>query len=682
MANRPVLLPQPQELVWGDGLLDLHAGLTLRVDERAWAPLQAALAALAEDVAAVGGRLATTPVAAPAGAPLAVGTAAPHPDSGADLPEGEEGYSLTVGLAGVQLVARSAHGLFNGLQTLRQLVAQSGGTIPAVAIRDWPALAIRGIHLDMKGAMAPVSYWQEAIRLMAHYKLNAALIEYEDKFPYASHPEVVGPGALTREDLAALLATAREQFVDVIPLLQTLGHAEYILRHPQHAHLRESGSLTQFCPQHEGSWPLLGDLLEEMIAAHPDAKDFHLGADEAWLLGDCPRCRAFVEREGKLALYLGFVNRSIERVQAAGMRPIIWDDMIQRNLSSGGLDLLPEGVMLCNWAYGQRDVRSPIFFYGGTEGHSRFRWASRQWLDRDPGMLDPFALQWIEDAPADVEAFAREYWDRGEYPLYGASFPWIRYFREHGRAVVGASAAKGANGFHIFSPMYDHRMDNCAAWAQAAREDGAEGVLATAWSRYDGLRVPCEPFELGWQPYLATAAWCWEARNPQRAALDEQFRAAFLAIDDPLVTRAVEWLDRGKRTGSAMLLRRAAEVFAAAESPTPHGRRYLAHLALAARLAGIALGADRLLDDGWAQFPRAAAGTISAEHRERIIEGARQLLAELAAWQGDARRVLPEGLGPEDLEEVIVTQTAGYIRRLGDLLAEMERATPLGGGEA
>ena len=414
-----------------------------------------------------------------------------------------------------------------------------------------------------------------------------------------------------------------------------------------------------------------------MIAAHPDARNLHLGADEAWLLGDCPRCRAFVEREGKLALYLGFVNRAIERVQAAGVRPIIWDDMIQRNLQAGGLDLLPEGVMLCNWAYSQRDVRSPIFYYGGQEGHNRFRWASRQWMDRDPGMLDPFALQWVEEAPDDVVAFAREYWDRGEYPLFGRVPLGQKYFREHG-AGVGASAAKGANGFHIFAPLYDHRMDNCAAWAQVAREDGAEGVIATAWSRYDGLRVPCEPFELGWQPYLATAAWCWEARDPQRAALDEQFRAAYLGIEDPQVTTAVEWLDRGRRTGGVLLLRRAWEVFEGAESPTPHGRRYLAHLALAARLEGLRLAADRLLDDGWAQYPRAQAGTMSVEHRQRLIDSARQLLAEFTAWQEDAAGVLAATLHPEDSEEVIAIQTAGYARRLSDLLAELERSTPLG----
>ncbi len=678
MSHDITFLPQPQEALWGAGRFDLGAGLALRVDERAWPRLKAALADLAAGLKTVGVRVTYAACPAGAAAVLTVTCGDAADVAPAELPEAEEGYLLRITAGGLALAARSAHGLFNGLQTLRQAATQCGGALPAGTIRDWPALALRGIHLDLKGSMAPASYWQEAIRLLSQFKINAVLIEYEDKFPFAAHPEVVGPGALTRTELDELLATARDCFVEVIPLLQSLGHVEWILRAPQHTHLCESGSLSQFCPQKEGAWLLLAELLDEMIAAHPDARHFHLGADEAWLLGDCPACREVVARESKLALYLGFVNRAIERVQAAGLRPIIWDDMIQRNLEGGGLDLLPEGVVLCNWAYGPRETGSPIFYYGGPEGHARFRWASRQWLTRDPGVLDP-QVRWLEEAPDDVLAFAREYWDRGEYPLSGASLPWIRYFRKHGRAVIGASAAKGANGFHVFSPMFDHRIDNVATWGRAAREDGAEGVIATAWARYNGLTVPCEPFELGWHPYLGAAAYCWESRDPQREALDGQFLACYLASRDAQFALAVEWLDRGKRTGNDMLLSRAADVFAQTRSDTLHGRRYLAHLALAARLARLQVAADRLLGDAWAEHGRAIGGTLSAEHRVRYRDGADRLLAEFAAWQEGAAQVLATSLKARDVEEAIATQTAGYARRLSDLRTMMEETPPFEG---
>ncbi len=681
MAPGITFLPHPQELTWASGAYDLSAGLALRVDGRALPGLAVALAELAEDLRLVGVRVTWSAMAADPEALLTIEcgetAASPRPD----VPDPVEGYTMSVTPAGVFLAARTAHGLFDGLQTLRQAATQCRRLLPSLFLRDWPALAMRGIHLDLKGAMAPVSYWQEAIRLLSQNKVNAVLVEYEDKFPFVGHPEVVGPGALTAQELRALLATARDHFVEVIPLLQSLGHVEWILRAPQHTHLGECGSLTQFCPCKEGSWTLLRELLDEMIAAHPDARHLHLGADEAWLLGECPDCRDAVARESKLALYLGFVNRAIDRVLAAGLRPIIWDDMIQRNLAGGGLDLLPEGIVLCNWAYGPREMTSPVFFYGGPEGHSRFRWASHQWLERDPAEVDP-QTQWIEDAPDDVVAFGKHYWDRGEYPLRGASLPWIRFFREHGRPVIGASAAKGANGYHILAPLYDHRIDNVATFARAAREDGAEGVIATAWSRYSGLTVPCEPFELGWHPYLAHAAFCWESRDPQRAVLDAQFMACYLASTDAEFARAVDWLDRGRRSGNAMLLRRAAEVLDQTRSETLHGRRYLAHLALAARLAGLQLAADRLLDDAWAEHGRAQAGTLSAEHRTRHLDAASRLLREFTSWQAEAARVLSTSLRAADVEEAIVTQTAGYARRLADLQSAMEQAVPFQGDPA
>jgi len=674
-------LPQPQECVWSTGAFDLSAGLALSVDARALSALSVALAELAEDLRPFGVPLTWSAQSVAADAPLAItcGNASTLPAP--DVPAHEEGYSLAVTPAAMGLVARSAHGLFDGLQTLRQAITQSQRLLPCVTIRDWPSLGLRGIHLDLKGNMGPASYWEEAIRLLSQHKINAVLLEYEDKFPFARHPELVGPGAFTSAELRGLLQAAKDHFVEVIPLLQTLGHVEWILRCPRYADLRESGSLTQFCPQKEGSWRLLLELLDEMITAHPDARFFHLGADEAYLLGDCPACRAEVARQSKLALYLGFVNRAIARVQAAGLRPIIWDDMIQRNLSGGGLELLPQGVVLCNWSYHPREMTAPIFYYGGPEGHSRFRWASRQWLERDPAVLDP-EVQWLEDAPDDVVSFARRYWDRGEYPLRGATLPWMRFYRDQGRPVIGASAAKGANGLHAFSPLYDSRIDNVATLARSAREEGAEGVIATAWSRYSGLAVPCEPFEMGWHTYLAQAAFCWEARTPERSALDGQFQACYLASPDVGYQRAVEWFDRGKRTRNAMLLRRAAEAFEQVRSETRPGRRYLAHLALAARLAILQMAADGALDDARADYARTQSGSLWAERRERHLAEASRLLGEFTAWQRDATRVLATSLNAADVEEAILTQTAGYVRCLSELQSVMEHTTPFQGDPA
>ncbi|MER7009724.1 glycoside hydrolase family 20 zincin-like fold domain-containing protein, partial [Dactylosporangium sp. NPDC000555] len=77
--------------------------------------------------------------------------------SGADPSVGSEGYQLDVTAAAVTLRAQTAAGLFNGVQTLRQLLppqieaktVQSGPwTLTGGRVVDYPRYAYRGAMLD------------------------------------------------------------------------------------------------------------------------------------------------------------------------------------------------------------------------------------------------------------------------------------------------------------------------------------------------------------------------------------------------------------------------------------------------------------------------------------------------------------------------------------------------------
>jgi hexosaminidase len=60
---------------------------------------------------------------------------------------GAEGHRLVVHPSGIRLTADADEGLFRGLQTLRQLIADR--TVPAVTIDDAPRFAYRGAMLDL-----------------------------------------------------------------------------------------------------------------------------------------------------------------------------------------------------------------------------------------------------------------------------------------------------------------------------------------------------------------------------------------------------------------------------------------------------------------------------------------------------------------------------------------------------
>ena len=676
------LLPYPREVHLSDDSCDLATWAEIVVDERAWPQLETAMSEALAAWSAYGITLAPLPhPPLDADDPLAIIIGEPAADV-LYLADDAEAYQINLSPEGALIIAPTAHGLFDGLQTLWQLVDQSQGRPPCGTIVDWPALTLRGVHLDLKGGMAPAAYWREAICRLSRYKINAVLVEYEDKFPYAGHPELAGPGALTREELDALLATARDHFVEVIPLLQCLGHVEYILRHPQYAALRESGDLTQFCPQEPGSLALWRELADEVLAAHPEGRYFHLGADEAWRLGDCPRCRAVADAQGKLALYLAHVNAAADHVRAAGRQPIIWDDMVQRNLDAHGLEGLPDDVILCSWAYGPADDRDPGLYYGGSEGTHRYRWISRQWVERDPAQVSD-DVRWLEDAPDAVEAFARRYWDRGEYPLYGAALPWVGYFADQGRAVVGASAAKGADGLDAFCPNFGRRTGNVAVWAATAKAHDALGVIATAWSRYNGLAVPCESFEMGWYTYLASAAFDWEERAPNRYLFDRQFAVCFMGNADSPAVQAIEWLDAGRATRQVALVAAARGLLEADGAPmteagTAVAARYLAHLCLAAGLAEIQVALATDLPAAWRQWAHAQAGPLPAGQLPagdlaRLLARVQAHGEALAAWRERAAAVLADTLLPADVRETIEVQC-------GRDRAPVERSPPGAGG--
>ncbi|MDQ8700904.1 beta-N-acetylglucosaminidase domain-containing protein [Streptomyces sp. LHD-70] len=91
----------------------------------------------------------------------------------ADLPRG--GYRLAVGeVAGRPTVALEGvgeDGLFHGVQTLRQLIGDSG-SVPGVRVRDWPGTGVRGLAESFYGTPWTREQRLEQLDFMGRSKLN------------------------------------------------------------------------------------------------------------------------------------------------------------------------------------------------------------------------------------------------------------------------------------------------------------------------------------------------------------------------------------------------------------------------------------------------------------------------------------------------------------------------------
>lgn len=209
----------------------------------------------------------------------------------------------------VHVTASSERGFLYALTTLRQL--RNGPLLPAGTVRDYPRLPIRGIHL-MFESVTQMGF-REAMGLIstaARLKLNTILMEFGDRFPFERHFVVRAPSSLTREEVKQLLAHAHANSIQPIPLLQSLGHLNYLLKHEQYADIREEGkALAQMCPSNEKSFRVFTELAEEILALFDGCPQMHIGADETRQLGVCPRCKAEADRSGKGRLYVTHINK-------------------------------------------------------------------------------------------------------------------------------------------------------------------------------------------------------------------------------------------------------------------------------------------------------------------------------------------------------------------------------------
>jgi hypothetical protein len=219
--------------------------------------------------------------------------------------------------------------LFYGTQSLLQLIqkGRSGLYVKGIVITDWPDISWRAVHYDTKHFQEKKEYVQEFIRTLASYKINMLIWEWEDKFAYQSHPEIGAPGAFTMEEMQELTRYAHKYHVQIVPLVQGLGHVSFILKHPQNKHLREIASNNWgFCPLHEGTYKLMFDLLKEAIEATPGSEYIHIGCDETYVLGkgvECG-CKAKMEEIGKYALRQIYINRIADQMKKWDRKPMSW----------------------------------------------------------------------------------------------------------------------------------------------------------------------------------------------------------------------------------------------------------------------------------------------------------------------------------------------------------------------
>lgn len=239
----------------------------------------------------------------------------------ADLPDGNaladaEGYKLEAGASGVTITAPANHGLFNGFQTLRQLLpAEAYSTIARTAawevadttIVDYPRFGYRGLMIDPARNFLSVAEVKAIIDDLAGMKGSQLHIHLTDSQSWRL--EIKGPsdnsdkyasltgsggcngnpcrsGSYTQQDFKNIVAYANARFVEVIPEIEGPAHAAKAVSQVPNISCLDSN---HYCtdkanPNNANALAFMTEVLTQLAAISP-SPFISLGLDEAEAVG-------------------------------------------------------------------------------------------------------------------------------------------------------------------------------------------------------------------------------------------------------------------------------------------------------------------------------------------------------------------------------------------------------------
>jgi hexosaminidase len=367
------LVPLPRSVATGNGEFALTARTPIFVSDSATEELRAVGTYLAELLRRATGYsipLANTSQRACFGAP------AIELELDASIAE-TEGYRFEASVESLRIRGRTAHGVFHGIQTLRQILApeiesptaapKARWLVPAVSIEDAPRFSYRGMHLDVSRHFFPPAFVKKYIDLLALYKLNTFHFHLTDdqgwRLEIEAYPRLTSVGAwrneagvryggfYTQAEVRDIVRYASERFVTIVPEIEMPGHSRAaVAAYPEYACTPGPFEVATtwgvfydiFCPSDE-TFAFLEGVLREVFSLFP-GNYVHLGGDEApkdrWETSEV--AQAVIDREGLAneEELQGYFMRRMETFAASYGKSIIgWDEILD-----GGV--MPSAVIM------------------------------------------------------------------------------------------------------------------------------------------------------------------------------------------------------------------------------------------------------------------------------------------------------------------------------------------------
>lgn len=273
-----------------------------------------------------------------------------------------EAYSLQINETGVRIRAGAPAGILYGVQTLRQIIRQSGAVLPCVEITDAPKILDRGLSYDVtRGRIPTLAELKRQADVCSFYKMNQLQIYVEHSYMFREFSEVWRYNTpLTAEEILELDAYCKKRNIELVPALASFGHLYEVLHTKTYAHLcelensdREEYSLVRRMGHHTvdvsnaESLAMVTGRIEEFMGLFT-SKYFNICADETFDL--CKgKSKALGEEKGVKRVYLDFLKKICNFVIEKGRIPMFWGDVLLEKPEM--ISELPGDAICLNWEY-------------------------------------------------------------------------------------------------------------------------------------------------------------------------------------------------------------------------------------------------------------------------------------------------------------------------------------------
>ena len=306
---------------------------------------------------------------------------------------------------------------FGTVSLLQSVVMDQGKPVlPGLTIRDEPAVGYRGLMVDAARQWHSVGTLKQIVVLCRWYKIRQLQIHFTDDqsftLPSAAFPSLPTPQRhYTVEQLRDLEAFARDRGVEILPELETPGHASAMVQQMPAVFANDPPAGNVICPGREETYRALDTLVGEMADLFRTTPYIHIGADEVGMdpwktCKNCQACMTAQKLDDVKELYRYFVVRMNEIVKKHGKKTIVWEGfhkdgkteiprdvtvMVFESLYNIAPDLIAQGYSVINTSWqplyvvNQRNW-SPEYIYGWN----MYRWEN--WWDQSKAFKNPITV--------------------------------------------------------------------------------------------------------------------------------------------------------------------------------------------------------------------------------------------------------------------------------------------------